>query len=117
MKDLKMPVTERRRLTRNSIYNLIYESETPPSKQEIAQQLKLSLPTVHQNITELLNAGLIRVGQVQKSTGGRRPVGYCVVSDLKFAVGISITADKLRFLASDLKQEELAYQKIEMGSL
>lgn len=117
MKDLKMPATERRRLTRNSIYNFIYESETPPTKQEIAQQLKLSLPTVHQNITELLNGGLIRVGQVQKSTGGRRPVGYSVVSDVKFAIGISITADKMRFLASDLKQRELAYQKIETGSL
>lgn len=117
MKELKVPVTERRRLTRNSIYNFIYESPTSPSKHEIARKLGLSLPTVHQNITELLNAGLIRVGQVQKSTGGRRPVGYSIVSDIKFAVGISITADKIHFFASDLKQKELAYKKIEMGSL
>lgn len=117
MKELKMPVTERRRLTRNSIYNFIYDARTPPSKHEIAQKLGLSLPTVHQNITELLNAGLIQVGQVKKSTGGRRPVGYSVVSGIKFAVGISITADKICFLASDLKQRELAYKKIEMGSL
>ena len=117
MKELQIPVTERRRLTRNSIYNFIYESVSPPSKNEIAQQLGLSLPTVHRNITELLNAGLIEVGKVQKSTGGRRPIGYSIVSNIKFAVGISITADKIHFLASDLKQKELAYQKNEMGPL
>ncbi|MVB09377.1 N-acetylmannosamine kinase [Caprobacter fermentans] len=117
MKELKVPVTERRRLTRNSIYSFIYESESPPSKHEIAQKLGLSLPTVHQNITELLNAGLIQVGKVQKSTGGRRAIGYSIVSDIKFAVGISITADKVHFLASDLKQSELAYKQIAIGSL
>lgn len=112
-----MPVTERRRLTRNSIYHYIYEADAAPSRQEIAQKLGLSLPTVYQNITELLNAGLIRVGQVRKSTGGRRPMGYSVVSDVKFAVGISITADKLRYLASDLKLRELGYKKTEIVSL
>lgn len=117
MKELKMPVTERRRLTRNSIYNYIFESPSFPSQKEIAQKLGLSLPTVHQNIAELMGAGLIRVGKVQKSTGGRRPVGYSIVSDIKFAVGISITANKIHFLASDLKQSELAYKKIELGSL
>ncbi len=112
-----MPVTERRRLTRNSIYNFIYESASPPSKHEIAQKLGLSLPTVHQNITELLNAGLIQVGKMQESTGGRRPIGYSIVSNIKFAVGISITTDQIHFLASDLKQSELAYKKNEIDSL
>lgn len=115
MKELEVPATEGRRLTRNRIYNFIYESPTSPTKHEIAQKLGLSLPTVHQNIAELLNAGLIRMGQMQKSTGGRRPVGYSVVSNIRFAVGISITADKIHFFASDLKQKELAYKKIEMG--
>ncbi|MCI1966557.1 MAG: ROK family transcriptional regulator [Oscillospiraceae bacterium] len=116
MKELRVPVTERRRITRNRIYNLIYESRLPLSKLEISQTLGLSLPTVYQNITELLNAGLIEVGQVQRSRGGRRPVGYSVVSNVKFAVGISITAGKLRFLASDLKLKELAYKNIAIES-
>jgi predicted transcriptional regulator len=87
MQELEEPITERRRMTRNSIYNFIYEANMTPSKQEIAKQLGLSLPTVYQNINELLNAGLIQVGQIHKSTGGRRPIGYSVVSDIKFAVG------------------------------
>ncbi|HEX3037853.1 MAG TPA: ROK family transcriptional regulator [Oscillospiraceae bacterium] len=117
MEELEEPITERRRMTRNSIYNFIYESTMMPSKQDIAQQLSLSLPTVYQNINELLNAGLIQVGQIHKSTGGRRPIGYSVVSDVKFAVGISLTVDKLYFLALDLKQNELAYKKTEIKSL
>jgi predicted NBD/HSP70 family sugar kinase len=116
MEALKLPITERRRLTRNSVYNFIYEAKRPPSKQEIARELSLSLPTVYQNITELLEAGLIQVGQIHKSTGGRRPIGYSVVGDIKFAVGISITANKLYFLALDLKQRELAYKKTELAS-
>lgn len=117
MEELKTPITERRRLTRNSIYNYIYEAKRPPSKQEISQKLSLSLPTVYQNIKELLKAGLIQVGQIHESTGGRRPIGYSVVGDIKFAVGISITASKLHFLALGLKQSELAYGKIPIRSL
>lgn len=117
MEELKVPITERRRLTRNNIYNYIYMAKKPPSKQEIAQELCLSLPTVYQNIKELLDAKLIQVGQVHESTGGRRPVGYTVVGDIKFAVGLSITASKLHFLALDLKQSELAHEQIPIRSL
>jgi len=117
MEELNASITERRRLTRNSIYNYIYEAKRPPSKQEISQNLSLSLPTVYQNINELLKAELIQVGQIHESTGGRRPIGYSAVGNIKFAVGISITASKLHLLALDLKQSELSYEKIAIKSL
>ena len=59
MKKLSLPPTERRRLTRNQIYQYIYKAPGC-SKQEIADSLNFSMPTVHQNLNELTQAGLVR---------------------------------------------------------
>ena len=76
MNELKQTLTERRRQTRNRVYRCIFSADEPVSKQEIAGGLGLSLPTVHQNITELMEAGLVRDGERKMSTGGRPPMGY-----------------------------------------
>lgn len=107
MPELEPTITERRRQTRNSIYKLIYHAKEPVSKQQVAQQLHLSLPTVHQNIAELLDANLIRVGEVKRSTGGRPPVGYEIVDESRLAIGAAISADHLDFILCNLKLEEL----------
>ena len=72
MEKLHEPATERRRMTRNSIYRYLYAAPEGRSKQDIADDLALSLPTVHQNLTELLKAGLVRTDGMSESTGGRR---------------------------------------------
>ena len=41
---------ELRRQNRNRVFRYIYSSETPVSKQDVAQNLSLSLPTVGQNL-------------------------------------------------------------------
>ena len=112
MTALEPTITERRRQTRNSIYQLIYHAENPVSKLEIAQTLHLSMPTVQQNIGELLDAGLIGVGEIKRSTGGRRPVGYEIKKNCRLAIGAAISADHLRFILCNLKQEELAKRSI-----
>ena len=109
---LKPTATERRRITRNSIYRFIYASNEPVSKQEIADAIDVSLPTVHQNITELLEAGYIRAGEVKKSTGGRPPVGYEVDPDIRYTLGIAVTSNHFRFWAGNLKQEELGFKSV-----
>ena len=73
MKKLSLPPTERRRLARNQIYQYIYKAPGC-SKQEIADSLNFSMPTVHQNLNELTQAGLVRIDGVGESTGGRRPL-------------------------------------------
>lgn len=113
MSELKRTITERRRQTRNRMYRYIYDAENPVSKQQLAAALGFSLPTVHQNVAELLAAGLIQPGEVLKSTGGRPAVGYTVNSRLKFSVGIGVTLNHVRILASDLMQNEIAYKRIE----
>ncbi|MDR1001667.1 MAG: ROK family protein [Oscillospiraceae bacterium] len=112
MDELSATITERRRQTRNSIYRCIYDECAPISKQELSLKLSLSLPTVHQNITELLNAGLIQPGRMLQSTGGRPAQGYVIVEDARFSVGISITNNRFRLLAADLRLREITYKKI-----
>ena len=57
---------ELRRQNRNRVFRYIYSSETPVSKQDIAHNLSLSLPTVGQNLRELLDAGLLELQGVDE---------------------------------------------------
>lgn len=111
MLNLTDTATERRRQTRNSIFKYIYDSDCPKTKQAIANDLSLSLPTVHQNLAELLEAGLIRYSGVVPSTGGRRAKGIIINQSIRFSVGISLNESSLSFIAADLKLQEIAYKK------
>lgn len=110
MADLNEVITDRRRQTRSSIYHYLYASSMPCSKQEIARDLNLSLPTVYQNIAELLDAGLIEYAGAGQSLGGRPAMQLRIVADARVAIGISITGHRLRFTAADLSREETAYK-------
>ena len=98
------------------MYRFIYDAGVPVSKQQISTALSYSLPTVHQNIAELLEAGLIRPGEVQKSTGGRPAVGYTINESIRCSVGIAVSATQLRILATDVRQNELAYDVCSLSS-
>jgi len=111
MVELEGTITERRRQTRNSIYQYLFYSDTPHSKQEIVSDLSLSLPTVHQNLAELFEASLIRRAGTQQSTGGRRAMRITIAENARFAVGVSVTESGLRFLAANLGMQEIAYKK------
>lgn len=116
MSQVNSTITERRRQTRNKMFRYIYDSQVPVSKQQIASAMGYSLPTVHQNIAELLDAGLIRPGEVQKSTGGRPAVGYTVDEQIRYSVGISVSATHLRMLITDIRQNELAFRRVPLIS-
>ncbi len=105
-------ITERRRQTRNKMYRYIYDSRTPVSKQQLAKEMGYSLPTVQQNIAELLSAGLIRPGEIQKLTGGRPAVGYTVEDRIRYSVGISVSSTSLRMLITNILQDQLAYKTV-----
>ncbi|WP_294541124.1 ROK family transcriptional regulator [uncultured Gemmiger sp.] len=111
MEKLHETATERRRLTRNSIYRYLYDAPGGRSKQEIAEDLAMSLPTVHQNLTELLRAELVRPDGMSASTGGRRALRLTVAENARFAVGVSVSGDHFRMLAANLRLEEIAYRK------
>ena len=110
MKKLSFPPTERRRLTRNQIYQYIYKAPGC-SKQEIADSLNFSMPTVHQNLNELTQAGLVRIDGVGESTGGRRPLQLTINENARFSLGVSVTESHFRIVAANLRLDEIAYQK------
>lgn len=110
MKKISSPPTKRRRLTRNQIYQYIYR-RSGCSKQEISDSLGLSMPTIHQNLNELTQAGLVRIDGVGESTGGRRPLQLTINENARFSLGVSVTESHFRIVAANLRLDEIAYQK------
>ena len=108
--------TERRRMTRSGIYHCLYDTDGISTRQSLAQSLGLSLPTIYQNLAELVDLGLVRYSGEAQSTGGRRAAGLEIVADARIAVGVSVSAHRLRFAAADLKLHELAYRSTEFNA-
>ncbi len=96
---------------RRRIYQYVYQSSEPVTKQEIAGALGLSLPTVSGNLNEFLEEGLLSYSGTQASTGGRKPRTISLVADARYSVGISIMDDAVRMVAIDLRAQELGYRK------
>ena len=61
---------ERRRQTRSNVYHYLYGAQEFCTRQSLAQALDLSLPTIYQNLTDLVDAGLVRYAGQSQSTGG-----------------------------------------------
>lgn len=110
--ELNKPITERRRQTRSSIYQYLYRHNGFCSKKMLASDMELSLPTVYQNLTELIDAGLVGYSGEQRSTGGRRANGLDILPEAKIAVGISVTDSRIRMSVTDLRLHELCYRSL-----
>lgn len=72
------------------------------SKPEIAAILGLSMPTVLQNVKELLERGIIAESGEYESTGGRKAKALSVNATLKYAAGIDVTANHISYVLLDL---------------
>ena len=60
---------------RSRIYRALYDAQDFCSRQTLAKECGLSLPTVHQYLTELFQAGLVRYSGEERATGGRKAQG------------------------------------------
>lgn len=98
---------ELRRQNRNRVFRYIYSSETPVSKQDVAQNLSLSLPTVGQNLRELLDSGLLELQGTFDSTGGRKPKAIGVTANFKYSVGIMLSNRHIHIACIDLKAQQV----------
>ena len=72
------------------IYRYIY-ANGESSRQDIASSLSISLPTLNQNLSKLLQNGYVYEAGNFKSTGGRKATIFSCVADKFFSVGIDIT--------------------------
>ncbi|MBN7772822.1 ROK family transcriptional regulator [Clostridium aminobutyricum] len=91
---------------RNNVYKLIYDSDGI-SKQDIAQILNLSLPTVSQNLTELKDKGLIGEYGTFESTGGRKARVIRSINNAKLALGLDITSNHISLVLVDMQGKVL----------
>jgi len=89
---------------RTNIYQLLRQ-EDGLTKQDIVQRLRLSLPTVTQNINSLLQEGLIMEDGFVGHTGGRRAKIYSIIRNARTAIGLDITKNHITVVAVDLTGE------------
>ena len=84
------------------ITNYIFKS-VHTSKVDISHNLGISMPTVLQNIKELIDSGIVEeIGDYQ-STGGRKAKALSIVADCCYAVGVDITSNHIGLVLVNAK--------------
>lgn len=93
------------------IAKFIYK-QNETSKQEICKLLGLSMPTVLQNIKELIDTGIVvEVGKYQ-STGGRKAKALSISENIKYSIGVDITNNHISFVLLNLKGNMIKKERI-----
>jgi len=90
-----------KRINRNRIFRLIYK-RGQLSRQDIAQSLNMSLPTVNQNLKALMESDLIRDKGCFASTGGRKARAISCNPAARFSIGVDVTKNQIAVTAIDL---------------
>jgi predicted NBD/HSP70 family sugar kinase len=110
MREKKLTTSKVKTFNRHIIYKLVYE-EKEISRQEIANKLMLSLPTVNQNLKLLKEMGIIDYAGNFQSTGGRKAQVIVPVTNARVAIGIDIRKNEVRILMVDLYGTVIDYEK------
>lgn len=99
-----------KKTNKSRIVKFIYK-KNETSKQEIAQSLGLSMPTVLQNVKELLDNEIIcEIGKYE-STGGRKAKALSIIETAKHCIGVDITKNHISFVLLDLKGNVVAKER------
>ncbi|MGL6202195.1 MAG: ROK family protein [Lachnospiraceae bacterium] len=93
------------------IYHFIRKHESV-SKQDIVVGLKLSLPTVTQNLQYLMQLRLIDASKKIQNTGGRNATAYTYVKNAKMAIGLMLTRNHIAAVAVNLSGNVEAVEKV-----
>ncbi|MBR2766086.1 MAG: ROK family protein [Blautia sp.] len=83
------------------IYNFIKDNHLV-SKQDIVSGLRISLPTVTQNLKYLSGEDLIDTSSQIRNTGGRNATAYSIRAKARVAIGISLTGHHITGVSVDL---------------
>jgi N-acetylglucosamine repressor len=97
----RLTTAELKIINQKKIFHIIYQ-EKKIAKQDIAEKLKMSLPTISQNLKELEEMNLIEKKGSFESTGGRKAYAICLVSNAKVSIGVEVSKKLIRIVALDL---------------
>ena len=92
---------ELKRSNQKAVLDFIYRRRKT-SKLEIATELRMSRPTVSQNLQELERLHLIEKNGSFASTGGRRAEAITFVAAAHIALGLEILMDSYEVVAINL---------------
>lgn len=111
----KITASEIKKTNRNNIYNTIYKLRHT-SKQQLADQLKLSLPTITHNLKELEDLNLIKKDGFYSSTasGGRKAQVISCNRRARISVGVEVLKESVLIVASDLYGTLLGQDKLKL---
>ncbi len=111
MKTLKTGGREIRLHNRSRILEYVY-MRGQTTKQQLVDALGMSLPTVIQNVKELLAEGLFRETGQLRSTGGRKATAIAPIPQLRVAVGVDVTRSDLGLVLVDLTGAIVMHRRI-----
>ncbi|MCH4031185.1 MAG: ROK family transcriptional regulator [Lachnospiraceae bacterium] len=96
---------------RQQIFRCILK-EKSTSRQDIAHELHISMPTALQYITELQNRNFIREDGLFRSTGGRKAGRLTIASDTAYFIGADITKGHISYVLTNLAGELVSHERI-----
>ncbi|MFD1957092.1 ROK family transcriptional regulator [Paenibacillus thailandensis] len=98
-------------INKNRIYRYVYANGMT-SKQGIAAGLGMSMPTVLQNVKELIAEGLLAETGTFESTGGRKAKAISIVPGARHAIGVEITRQHIGIVLVDLSGALLRQERL-----
>ncbi|MDL2207084.1 ROK family transcriptional regulator, partial [Eubacteriales bacterium OttesenSCG-928-N13] len=119
MKESKSAGREIKLRNKIRILHYVYK-QGKTTKQQLAEALSMSLPTVLQNVKELSKEGMIQIAGQMESTGGRKAAVIMPVQDVRMSVGVDITRNHVSLVLVNLtgdivhhRRHPFAYQRAE----
>lgn len=98
---------------KKKILNLL-QAKRELTKQDISRETGISIPTVTNNINELVSEGLVEEVGVSDSTGGRRPMLFRFLPNSRYSFGVDISLDVVRVILANLDLEILYDYRMNM---
>lgn len=83
------------------IFQLMRRGQTM-TRQDIAEKLSLSMPTVLQHVTRLIEAGILEEWGTAQSNGGRKAKMLRLRPEAGYALGVNIGIRLIEFVTTDL---------------
>ncbi len=110
MRDMESFDFNLRKFNTSNIYSY-FLNHPDATKQDLASNLNLTLPTITKNIDYLSDLGLIQVCGSRGQTGGRRAITYSLCSEAKIALGLDITKHHVACVAVDLYGKIISFKR------
>ncbi len=97
----KLTPRELKNINRQKVYTYLYQAKEC-SKQEIAQALGLSIPTVAQSLNAFMEQDFVRSCGEYESTGGRKAQIFGFNYLARIAIGVEVLKEGIQVVAVDL---------------